>query len=426
MDTDLMAGGEQIMSNNYANVTVKESGAATGLRITFAIIMVVTFGIFTNCIVLQNTVLNKDFWRKTVKSEEIQEVVKDELNSYVKDYLISQTVTVPGAEDIDVSLEDAYNLETGDEFTDQLIDYTLDELLDMVLEGDTSLDEDRFNEIFDEYGEDFFDELEQSGVSKEEFLQNKDELFDQLNSTMEEVEEATKETDTFEMIDIKSYQKQNTVTMIITGILNLIMIVVLIIIHKNKFKPVRATGIAITVTEVISLIGWLMIWGFFQATRTAVDPEIGGELVEMLLKAAIKSIQQVMGIVGIACGIGIVLIIAGCVGAGIVTSALKKKAANNPVVAAPVQYQYAPAAPVPVAPAPVAPVAAPAAVPAPVEGWTCPNCGKAGITGLFCNNCGTKKTEEAPDPQPVAWDCPNCGNMGITSNFCNNCGTKRP
>ena len=166
MDTDLMAGGEQIMSNNYANVTVKESGAATGLRITFAIIMVVTFGIFTNCIVLQNTVLNKDFWRKTVKSEEIQEVVKDELNSYVKDYLISQTVTVPGAEDIDVSLEDAYNLETGDEFTDQLIDYTLDELLDMVLEGDTSLDEDRFNEIFDEYGEDFFDELEQSGVSK--------------------------------------------------------------------------------------------------------------------------------------------------------------------------------------------------------------------------------------------------------------------
>ena len=107
------------------NKTIKESGTATGLRITFAIIMVITVGIFTNCIILQSTVLNEKFWEKTVKAESIEDAIKDELTEQVRQYVITNSPQVPGA-DGNYKLEDVYNLETGDEFTDELIDYVLD------------------------------------------------------------------------------------------------------------------------------------------------------------------------------------------------------------------------------------------------------------------------------------------------------------
>ena len=454
MTTMITTGGCLIMNDK-----IKESGVATGLRITFAILMVFTVGIFTNCIVLHNTVLNKTFWKKTIKSDEIQEVMKEQLTDMVREYVISYTPTVPGGdgENVNMSLEELYNLETGDEFTDEMIDYTLDEIMDMFLEGDTTLDEERFDELFDQYEERYADQLEESGVSMEEIRQSKEQLFNQLNQSMKEMEKANEETEILEIINMDEYKKQNNITMIVTGVLNVIMIVVLIILHKNKFKPVRATGIAVTVTEVMSLIGWAIVFGVFKATGSAVTE--GGELFEMLIKAALNSIKQVMGIFGIAAGIGVALIILGCVGAGIVTSSLKKKAAGNavqyapaaatatataaavpaaapapvqqvPVQQAPVQQVSVQPAPVPVAPAPVAPapVQQPSSAP---DGWTCPNCGKTGITGNFCNNCGTKK-EVAAVPQaeepavPSTWDCPNCGATGIETNFCNNCGTKRP
>ena len=134
------------MSNN----PIKESGTANGLRITFAIIMVITVGIFTNCIVLHNTAYNQKFWTKTIKSDDIQEAFKDKLVEQVREYMVQYTPSVPGT-DTEMSLQDLYDLETGDEFTDEIIDYTLDEILDMFLEGDTELDEDRFDEIFEEY-----------------------------------------------------------------------------------------------------------------------------------------------------------------------------------------------------------------------------------------------------------------------------------
>ena len=408
------------------NKTIKESGTATGLRITFAIIMVITVGIFTNCIILQSTVLNEKFWEKTVKAESIEDAIKDELTEQVRQYVITNSPQVPGA-DGNYKLEDVYNLETGDEFTDELIDYVLDEMLDAFLKGDTELDEDRFDEIFEEHGDEFLKRMKENGVSQQEFLEAKSKLFSELNETMSEVDTSMEETHFSDVININKNKVKNITTMIITGVLNVIMIVVLIILHKNKFRPVRAVGIAVTVTEVVSLIGWSIIWSIFKVTNSTVGDQ-GGEIVEMILKAAIKSIGKVMGILGVASVIGIVLIVGGCIGVGVLNSSYRKKnqATGNtvpvpnanqprpavaPAAAAPVAQatpvqQAAPVAPAPVAPAaPVAaaPVAqataaqapqvqqpAPAAQPA---GWTCPSCGKSGVLGNFCDNCGTPKPQ---------------------------------
>ena len=395
----IMTGGVLIMSS-----PIKENGWATGLRITFAIIMAVTIGIFTNCVVMHNTIYNQRFWKKTLMSEDIKEALRDELTRELKEYVVANSNPIPGT-DTQISLQDVYDLETGDEFADELIDYTMDEILEMMLTGDVEIDEDRFDDIFDEYGEDFFDELEESGVQvdREGFLEAKDQLFDELNDSMEEIQEEKEDQEVFEYLNVDRYKRQNLVTMIITGVFNLIMLVVLIVIHKNKFRPIRAVGIAGTVTEITSLIGWVMIWGIFKAAGSAMESD--EEIFMLLLKAALNSILKVVAIFGIASAIAVVLIIIGCVGAGIVNSAYRKKnpGAGQMAYAAPVPMASAPVAPAPVAqPVQQAPVAAQPVAPAPAP-------------------------VAAPvAPQPAGWTCPNCGNTGITTNFCNNCGTARP
>lgn len=373
---------------------IKESGVANGLRITFAVIMVITVGIFTNCIVLQNTILNQKFWKRTIMSEDIRDAFKEEMSDKVKEYVRENQFEIDGQT---ISLDD---IDTGDEFTNELVDFTIDEVMDTILTGKVDIDEDRFDEIFDEYGDEFFDALEEQGISREDFMESKEQMFDEMNDSLEEIQDDMEETEIYEMFDMNKYKTRNIVTMVITGIINLAMIVTLIILHKNKFRPVRATGIAVTVTEVMSLIGWAIIWGIVKASGTAAMSSIDDELTELIFEAALNSVGKVLGIFAIAALIGIVLIVAGCVGAGIISSNYRKK---HPVAAAPsysvpvatVPVAPAPAPVTPVAPAPVAPVAP---APAPV----------------------------APAPQPSSWTCPNCGNAGITTNFCNMCGTKKP
>ena len=231
---------------------------------------------------------------------------------------------------------------------------------------------------------------------------------------MGQVDTSMEETHFSDVINVNKNKVKNITTMIITGVLNVIMIVVLIILHKNKFRPVRAVGIAVTVTEVVSLIGWTILWSIFKVTDSAVGNQ-GGEIVTMILKAALKSIGKVIGILGIASAIGIILIIGGCIGVGALNSSFRKKnqAMGNtvpnanqprpavaPAAAAPVQTaapvaQTAPVAPAPVAPAPVeqAPQEQQPEPQAQPAGWTCPNCGKTDIPGNFCDNCGTPKPQ---------------------------------
>ena len=119
-----------------------------------------TLYVFTNGLVMHNTIYNEDFLKSTVMSDEIRTAVVEEVSLEIKEYMISQSSIDPSqlsAADID----EFYDVETGNEFADQMVDYTMDELIDLFLEGDTKIDEDRFDEIFDEYGEDFFDEVEE-------------------------------------------------------------------------------------------------------------------------------------------------------------------------------------------------------------------------------------------------------------------------
>ncbi len=373
------------------NGVIKESGIATALRIVFAVIMVVTIGTFTNSVVLHNTLYSSEFLKKTIMSEDIKDAIHDEISERFKQYIVNQAVPVTGTVD-EQTLREAYDLETGNEFADEMIDYSMDEVLGVLLDGDIKIDEDRFDEIFDEYGEEYFDELEDLGYeySREDFLEAKEQLFEEINNSFSEIEDITEENGAYEYLGISRVRRNNIATMIVTGIINLILIVVLIIIHKNKFRPIRATGIAGTVTETGFLVFWSILWGIVKASSSAVDFE--DELFEMVVKSVLDAIGTVILIFGIASLIAIALIIIGCVGAGAMNKVNAGKGADGfePAYQAP-KPQPAPA-PQPVPVSAVDKVYEPQPVVPPVpDTWDCPFCGSHGVTGNFCTNCGAKR-----------------------------------
>ena len=342
---------------------IKETGTATALRIVFAIIITMTLYVFTNGLVMHNTIYNEDFLKSTVMSDEIRNAVVEEVSLEIKEYMISQASVDP-SQLSDADIDEFYDVETGNEFADQMVDYTMDELIDIFLEGDTKIDEDRFDEIFDEYGEDFFDEVEGTGieVSREDFLESKSELFDQINDLIDEVHDDADDSGVLEYIDISGARRSNTVSMAVSGSISIILLVVLILIHKNKFRPVRAFGIAATVTEVSSLIGWTIIWGMVTYGEKAAD--ISDRIFKVLIKTGRIAIEKVMAIYGLASLVGVLLIIIGCVGTGIVNSIYRGKTET-----------IAPTAPGPDIP----------------KDWTCPSCGSL-EQGKFCSNCGAKRS----------------------------------
>ena len=109
---------------------IREKGYATALRIVFAFIMAITVGMFTNSLVMHNTLYSEQFWKKTLMSDEIKEEIKTDMLSKIREYVVSKPNTISGNVN-DISLQDVYDLETGNAFADEMIDYTMDEVLDM-------------------------------------------------------------------------------------------------------------------------------------------------------------------------------------------------------------------------------------------------------------------------------------------------------
>lgn len=447
---------------------IREKGYATALRIVFAFIMAITVGMFTNSLVMHNTLYSEQFWKKTLMSEEIKEEIKTDMLSKIREYVVSKPNTISGNVN-DISVQDVYDLETGNAFADEMIDYTMDEVLDMILNGDSEFDEDRFDQIFNEYGEDFIDELEKSGLKfdREEFMASKSELFEQLNTTLSEAKTETDKSEVFDYLSVTGHQKNNFITMIVTGVITAVLLAVLIILHKNRFRPVRAFGIAATITEVVSLIGWLIVWGISNLAGSAVDSN--EKLAVAFVKAASGSILGIIGIFGIASAITVLLLIGGCVGVGIMNSAYRKKNPDTAAPAAPVTYaqpvpqyaqQYAPAAGQPItyaqpqfqypqqpaAPYPQQPVTAYPPQPVPVTQYSQPAVQQQPVSYVQPQvQQPVPQVQQAPVMQqpapavpqaaPIAaaaatqslvWNCPNCGKAGISTPFCNECGCKRP
>lgn len=285
--------------------STKETTTATVLRITFAIIGAILIMICTCSAALRFTVLNDSFWGDFLKSEDFADLLKAELN------LDSTTFRLNPNSDLTVDFTD-------DDAQDDFVGIIVDEYLELLIDGDTSLNRDRFEDFFDEYDDELFGDQDLSKSEKraeiESFVDTFEEAFERFDSDDDN-------QDAFGFMHAYMIAARRTlITTIISAVMIAAIVVVLLVIHKNKFRPVRAMGIAMTSAQALSTLGW-----GFVAIAFGYANEIAAEEEEPVVQVFVNRISEHVGHITlfmfVTLLIGIALTVVGAVGA--------KKTAEN-------------------------------------------------------------------------------------------------
>jgi len=283
-------------NNNYnTRKQIPESGAATALRITFAIIAFFTIGLFINTVALGITIFSGDFWHDVIASDEVKEALKDEADINVKDFL--------KVDSIDLTI-------AGEEMTDEFIDIIMDEMLDLYLNDDSKVDKDRIYQFFDDYEGIIF-----RGYNPPESVmdQAKEETYKMFSDKIKEAKSELKHSDTYEVLCVyDDLRAGNSTAMLISGIATLVMIVILILIHKNKFRPMRAFGISMTVAQSCNLILWFLMYILFSAAKAHAKGE--EKIVQLFASKIHGSVGGITLFMFILLLVGITLIVGGSIG----------------------------------------------------------------------------------------------------------------
>lgn len=276
------------------NDRTSESSVATGLRITFAIIGAIIIMIFTTCLALRLTILNDHFWFDFVKSDEFKELAREEIG------LDMGTIAARNGSDVRIDFSD-------DDAADEFFDIVFDDIIDFMLEGDTEVDEEKYEDFFDEYDDELFgDQTLTSSQKREEvqgFIDDLQDMFDNYEdeeffSALEAYNEAARKV---------------LIATIVTGVIIAVMFVVLIVIHKNKFRPVRAMGIATASAGFLNTLGSLFM---LAALKVAIEETSNGEeVVEIFIDRLADYSMSFVLIMLATLAIGVAMIVIGCVGA---------------------------------------------------------------------------------------------------------------
>ena len=281
------------------NEQVRESGIASGLRIAFAIVATFLVMGFTTSFALWATVLNNHFWHDLMLSDDAMEILTDSLDVSLEEFILDSN---PNAH---------LDLDDEDEITEALVTVVMQDYIELVLDGDRDVDEDRFDEFFDEYGDELMEAFDGQYASERQL---REECKDSFQEKLDEYYDQLQDEDYYEMFkNYNDWVRNNIINMAVTGILIVIGMVVLLIIHKNKFRPVRAFGISVTVAETLNLL----FWGFIALMMNMVIEEEsdGTAIVELISDFLTKSMSKIIICILFALILGIVMIVVGAIGA---------------------------------------------------------------------------------------------------------------
>lgn len=276
----------------------KESGLATGLRIAFAIIGTFLIMLCSTCAALHFTILNDTFWVDFTKSEEFREYLIDQLD------ISENTLILNRDENVTVTFTDP---DTKEEFLDIIID----DLVDIVLEGRVDFDADKYEDFFEDHEEELFGDQRLTSTEQREQIHV---FLEDLEDEMDEFSDEYKDSEGFGAIAAyNKASKECLITAIVSGFFVVVMTVVLIVIHKNKFRPIRAMGIAATTAGALNAIGAFVVAVIFSVGADTLKDE--DDALWMLLDT-LKEHTATMLIIMVCVLIGgVIMIIAGAVGA---------------------------------------------------------------------------------------------------------------
>lgn len=277
------------------NDRTAESSVATGLRITFAIIGAILIMIFTTCLALRLTILNDHFWFDFVKSDEFKELAREEMG------IDMGTIATRNGSDVRIDFSD-------DDAADEFFDIVFDDIIDFMLEGDTEVDEEKYEDFFDEYDDELFGDQNLTSSQKRQEIQG---FIDDLQDMFDNYEDE----EFFGALEAYNEAARKVlIATIVTGVIIAVMFVVLIVIHKNKFRPVRAMGIATASAGFLNTLGSLFM---LAVLKVAIEETSNGEeVVEIFIdRLADYSMSFVLMMLA-TLAVGVAMIVIGCVGAG--------------------------------------------------------------------------------------------------------------
>ncbi|MBO7426049.1 MAG: hypothetical protein J6U23_10235 [Clostridiales bacterium] len=265
---------------------LREKTVANVLRPIFTVLMVFLFIYGTYAASIYFTVLTPKFWSEKIFDKQLRK----EFTEMVME---------------DDNVKDNPYKEELDGMSDTLVNFILDEIFDGLFEQDYEVDYDKYEEMFEE---EIQPVLEEHGASKAEIKESKNDIYDSLNKSLnEELFPQFEET-----IGRSLYGSRiNMMVQFIScfGII-LVFTVVLILIHKNKFKPLRNLGIAMTIGQGLATALCFLIYGIFTLGMREVEIDSGvDELAKHLVNNILDVFFMLILIIGATFVLGIVLII---------------------------------------------------------------------------------------------------------------------
>jgi len=244
---------------------IKESTTATVLRILFTIGMVITLGISTIAGALNLTVFNTKNWEKFYHEKKVVEAFHDEFDDSFDE----------------LNLEYGIHIDAED-FAEETYDFIIPEYIEMLRDGDTELDDDRYDEYFDEnIGEILEDEFD---LPKSEIKDLKKDFREELEDKMEATADDMGDT----LDSIFAFRDGCTATAIVCFVITLALFGILLPLHKNKYTPLRNLGIATIISQSLNALGFTGLWALIGAAMDeAAEEDIEEAIVDFWNKGTL-------------------------------------------------------------------------------------------------------------------------------------------
>ncbi len=275
----------------------QENSAATALRIVYAVFATILIIVFASNLALWSTIMNKHFWRNFFTSGEVSELAVEELDLSIEDSLRAVNPN------IDIDFDD-------EEVTQEFVDLILEDYISVAFEGEDGIDEDRYREFFEDHEDEFFGDMD---LSRSEIRELEDEAVDGIAEKYDQLADEFHDSDSYEFLEgFNEFTDANFICMCVTGLIIAAGFVVIMLIHKNKFLPVRALGISMTIAQGINVLIW---GGILALVSVAISESSRDDAIVELMISKINGYSLGI-IVGMFAGLalGIVLIVVGVKG----------------------------------------------------------------------------------------------------------------
>lgn len=271
-----------------SNNVMKDTGGVIVARVLMTIFLTVFIGLMCMTISVRSSIFSVKNWREFFTSEETLDVFME-------------------SADIDEITEDP--ILEGRIDKDFFRDYArlmLDEVFDAVETGDTEVDEDALDDIYDEYLEDLIRE----NAPRSDRDRLKYEFFDVAQESVDDVYDGLEETGFCDYMH--RINAQSNVFIAVLAFFSIGLIVAMLIISKEKFAALRNTGIALAVSEAFNSLIVGGLGALIQAAINSADAsDSDEEIMELLASFFGKLTTRALTILIVGFVVGIVFIVSG-------------------------------------------------------------------------------------------------------------------